>query len=298
MKRTLPTAGVAAVPRGAGRTDVEHLARFVERHRRLFVLSGAGCSTPSGIPDYRDHRGEWKRRHPVQYRDFLSNERTRRRYWLRSMLGWPRVASARPNGAHRALARLESAGRLEGVVTQNVDGLHQRAGSRRVTDLHGRLDTVVCLACGKRDEREAYQHVLEELNPHVQSLSGHTAPDGDVDLEGIDVEGFRVPSCPHCGGLVKPDVVFFGESVPRARVDQTLRLLAEATGVLVVGSSLMVYSGYRFCRAAAAEGKPIAAVNLGRTRADALITLKIDADCEAILQALMARLGLRQPFVP
>src|SRR5579862_2419423 len=267
--------------------DDNPLGEFIERHPRLFVLTGAGCSTDSGIPDYRDENGDWKRARPVMFQAFVGDLGTRRRYWARSLVGWRRFGHARPNGAHRALARLEQQGRTEVLVTQNVDGLHQSAGSAGVIDLHGRLDQVRCLGCERRSDRERLQQRLLELNPYWARLDAREAPDGDADLEGLDFSGFEVPACEDCGGLLKPDVVFFGESVPQERVAAALRAVQEADAVLVVGSSLMVYSGYRFAQAAAKAGKPIAAVNLGRTRADALLALKVNQPCVAALAFLL-----------
>jgi NAD-dependent SIR2 family protein deacetylase len=261
----------------------ERLAQFFRRHQRVFVLTGAGISTESGIPDYRDADGNWKRPQPVQYRDFVHDERARRRYWARSLVGWRRFTTAEPARSHRALARLESAGWVRDIVTQNVDGLHQRAGSRRVIDLHGRLDEVECLECGSRSSRESLQQRLGRQNPRFVCLDASMAPDGDADLEGVDFDGFRVPDCERCAGMLKPAVVFFGESVPRERVSEALSRLERSDALLVLGSSLMVWSGYRFCRAAAARGMPIAAVNLGRTRADDELALKIDEDCGTAL---------------
>lgn len=262
------------------------LQQFVEDHPRLFVLTGAGCSTDSGIPDYRDRDGQWKRPPPVNYGAFMHEPATRRRYWARSMVGWRRFGSALPNAAHHALAELERRGRVELLVTQNVDRLHQRAGSERVIDLHGRLDEVRCMGCDWRLARHAFQRTLVERNPAWARLDATDAPDGDADLEGHDFASFDVPPCPHCGGIVKPDVVFFGEAVPRERVDAAASAWQAADAVLVVGSSLMVYSGYRFVDAAARAGKPVAAVTLGRTRADALLTLKVDAPCHEALAFL------------
>jgi NAD-dependent SIR2 family protein deacetylase len=259
------------------------LQQFIESHPRLFVLTGAGCSTDSGIPDYRDREGEWKRAPPVTLQAFMHEIGTRQRYWARSMIGWPRFGAAAPNAAHHALARLEQEGRIEQLVTQNVDRLHQRAGSERVIDLHGRLDEVRCMACDRRLPRDAFQQRLLERNPAWQHLEATAAPDGDADLEGQDFARFQVPSCLHCGGILKPDVVFFGEAVPRARVDAATQALHAADAVLVVGSSLMVYSGYRFALAAVKADKPLAALTLGRTRADALLSLKIDASCSDAL---------------
>ena len=272
------------------RAGLDDLTAFALRHPRLFVVTGAGCSTGSGIPDYRDPSGAWKHRRPVSYADFTGHAAVRQRYWARSLVGWARLVAARPNGAHRALARLEELAVVRQLVTQNVDGLHQRAGSRRVLDLHGRLDRVACLGCGGSLLRDDLQRLLAEWNPAWADLAATDLPDGDARLEG-PFDGFRVPDCPACGGVLKPDVVFFGESVPRERVTAALAALAGCDAMLVVGSSLMVFSGYRFCLAAAALGRPVAAVNLGRTRADALLTLKLEADCAATLEALADRLA-------
>ncbi|RRU18900.1 NAD-dependent protein deacetylase [Stenotrophomonas sp. 278] len=263
------------------------LADFIHRARRLFVLTGAGCSTDSGIPDYRDANGQWKRTPPVNFQDFMALPATRQRYWARSLLGWPRFGQALPNGTHAALAALEDRGQMEVLLTQNVDCLHQRAGSRAVIDLHGRLDQVRCMGCEARSPREEFQHVLLGLNPGWAHLDAAQAPDGDADLEGVDFGAFNVPSCPHCGGILKPDVVFFGENVPRERVAAVHDHLGRADAVLVVGSSLMVYSGFRFVQAAAKAGLPVAALNLGRTRADDLLTLKVEQPCAPALSFLL-----------
>jgi NAD-dependent SIR2 family protein deacetylase len=261
------------------------LREFIDGHAKLFVLTGAGCSTGSGIPDYRDADGEWKRGRPVMLHDFLTSARARQRYWARSLVGFRRMSTARPNDAHRALTELESQGRVTRLVTQNVDGLHQAAGNRNVIDLHGRVDVVRCLACERRVARDEVQAALVERNPSFAALDAIEAPDGDAALDGIDFAAFVVPTCNACGGLLKPDVVFFGERVPPQRVQQAFAALEDADAMLVVGSSLMVYSGYRFAEAAAAAGKPVAAVNLGRTRADHLLALKISAPCGEILLA-------------
>lgn len=263
------------------------LQQFIADHPRLFVLTGAGCSTDSGIPDYRDAAGEWKRPPPIDFSAFMHKPGTRQRYWARSMLGWRRFGSAQPNPAHFALAALEQRGQVILLVTQNVDRLHQRAGSQRVLDLHGRLDQVRCMTCHWRGEREAFQRLLVARNEPWAHLDAPDAPDGDADLDDQDFSQFDVPPCPDCGGIVKPDVVFFGEPVPRQRVDQATRAWQAADAMLVVGSSLMVYSGYRFVAAAARAGKPVAAVTLGRTRADALLSLKIDDSCSDALAFLL-----------
>ena len=262
------------------------LHAFLAAHRRLFVLTGAGCSTDSGIPAYRDAQGSWKQSAPVNFTAFIGSEAIRKRYWARSLAGWPRVHSARPNGAHAALARLEQQGRIELLVTQNIDGLHQAAGSAQVIDLHGRIDQVRCMRCTRLMGRESLQAELLRCNPLWTGAAARAAPDGDADIEGLPFDQFVVPACGHCGGVLKPDVVFFGESVPRERVEEAMSRLERAEALLVVGSSLMVYSGYRFAQAAAGLGIPIAAINLGRTRADRLLTLKVCQPCSAALAAL------------
>lgn len=270
-----------------GTDPIQPLVDFVRRHPRLFVLTGAGCSTESGIPDYRDANGDWKRAAPVTYQDFMGSEATRQRYWARSLIGWRVIGQAHPGPAHHALARLEEAGHVHLLLTQNVDGLHDAAGSRATIDLHGRIDTVCCTHCGVRSPRADLQAELLARNPEWAQLSARSAPDGDADLDGRDFSSFDIPACAICGGVLKPDVVFFGESVPAERVAAARAALQEADAVLVAGSSLMVYSGFRFVQSAAAAGKPIAAVNLGRTRADDLLALKVEQAVGAALSALM-----------
>jgi NAD-dependent SIR2 family protein deacetylase len=277
----------SAAPSVAHAAPVAALTEFAGRHRRLFVLTGAGCSTESGIPDYRDTHGEWKRRQPIMLQQFLGDEYARKRYWARSLVGFRRMRDAKPNDAHLALAALEQLGRITQLVTQNVDGLHQAAGSRQVIDLHGRIDVVRCLQCQVRMPREQMQAELTHRNPGFAGLDALEAPDGDADLEGLAFETFDVPSCSACGGLLKPDVVFFGEGVPGERVGRALAALEDADAMLVVGSSLMVYSGYRFAVAMVNAGKPVAAINLGRTRADDLLSLKIAERCGPALSSLL-----------
>lgn len=283
------TAAQTATP--ADEADAERLAAWFEGRAQVVALTGAGCSTASGIPDYRDEQGAWKRKPPMQLRDFVTSEPARRRYWARALLGWRRFSNAGPNGAHRALAALEASGRLAHLITQNVDGLHQQAGSRRVTDLHGRLDEVECLSCGSRLPRASFQSELEDRNPQWPSWSAHMAPDGDADLEGVDFEAFHIPSCAACGGVLKPAVVFFGEAIPPERSREALVSVEAADALLVVGSSLMVWSGFRLVRAAAEKGLPVAAVNRGRTRADHLLQLKLEGPCADTLSQTAARLG-------
>ena len=257
--------------------DTELLAGALRAHRRVFVLTGAGCSTASGIPDYRDTEGQWKRQRPVLFQAFMGDPLTRARYWARSLVGWRSFGRSSPNDAHLALAALEHSGRTGLLVTQNVDGLHQAAGSRRVIDLHGRLDRVLCVSCRHRSPRSAWQHLLEQRNAGWAGIEAPVAPDGDADLDDVDFSSFDVPGCSHCAGIVKPDVVFFGEGVPVWRHAQAAAALADSQALLIAGSSLMVYSGYRYAVAAARQSKPVYAVNLGRTRADHLLTLKVSA---------------------
>ena len=277
----------SAAPDAASSADLaagQDLEHFIARYPRLFILTGAGCSTESGIPDYRDAAGEWKHLPPVMIQPFLDDELTRKRYWARGLAGWSHFRHARPNGAHHALARLERDQRIELLVTQNVDGLHQAAGSSAVLDLHGRADRIRCMGCETILSRDEWHSQLRTANPAWVYYQAEAAPDGDANLDQLDFAAFNVPSCSRCGGTLKTDVVFFGETVPAERVRQAIAALHRADAMLVVGSSLMVYSGYRFAQAAAQAGKPIAAVNLGRTRADALLALKIEDRCARALQ--------------
>jgi NAD-dependent SIR2 family protein deacetylase len=268
-------------------TDHCSLAAWISPGVRVAVITGAGISTASGIAAYRRSDGSWKHAAPVQMQEFLRDPAMRRRYWARSQIGWPLIASALPNPAHVALARLEGAGYLGGLITQNVDGLHQRAGHRDVIELHGSLASVVCLGCDWTCARAQMQDWLAADNPWLADAQATAAPDGDAAFaDGIDLDGFRVRACPACGGVLKPAVVFYGDSVPRTRVDEAYARVESADVLLVAGSSLMVFSSFRFCRHAHARGIPILAVNDGVTRADDLLALKIEADCGAVLGAL------------
>lgn len=266
-------------------TSITDLQAFVQQHAGLLVITGAGCSTDSGIPAYRDAQGAWMRPAPMTFQLFMSGQAARQRYWARSMVGWAMFSSGKPNAAHLALQSLESKGYTGMLVTQNVDGLHQQAGQSRLLELHGSLAKVVCMNCHSRFDRRSYQQQLLSENPAWADMPAVMGPDGDVDLE-TDFSSFRIPACARCGGILKPDVVFFGEPVPRARVDAVYRALDQASAVLVVGSSLMVYSGYRFVRDAVLQGKPVAAITLGRTRADNVLSLKLGAGCAPVLSAL------------
>ncbi|MCM2313836.1 MAG: NAD-dependent protein deacetylase [Thermoanaerobaculia bacterium] len=267
------------------------LARFITAAGQVVVLSGAGCSTESGIPDYRSPGGAWSRHKPVQFGEFVRSAAARRRYWARSYAGWSRFAAAQPNPAHAAIRTLEDLGLLAHVITQNVDGLHQRAGSRGVIELHGSNHRVVCLACDGAWPREEIQSRIRDANPHWVAANSAAAPDGDADLSDEDIETFETPRCPECGGDLKPDVVFFGENVPRDRVERSFAIVDDARAMLVVGSSLTVWSGYRFVLAAKDRGKPVAILNIGPTRGDALATLRVAATCGPALSRAVERIA-------
>ncbi len=269
-------------------STLEQMAALVAGGR-LVVLTGAGCSTESGIPDYRDEHGAWKRPPPMSYQEFAASAAARRRYWARGSIGWRRVRAVSPGRAHRALARLEAAGYVDCLITQNVDGLHQSAGSSQVIDLHGRLDTVRCMSCHASFARDQVQAQLDALNPDWVRRQAGTAPDGDADIDVSRCDEFRLVDCEHCGGPLKPAVVFFGEAVPQDTVARAFAALGRADALLVAGSSLMVYSGYRFVRAACERGLPVALLNRGATRADAQVRLKIEASCGEVLEHLAQR---------
>ncbi|HEX5658736.1 MAG TPA: NAD-dependent protein deacetylase [Polyangiales bacterium] len=271
----------------AGEAQLEGLAALFARGA-VAVLTGAGISTESGIPDYRGPETRRRARNPIQFRDFLHRPEARLRYWARSMIGWPKFMHARPNRGHTALHALEQEGRLSGLITQNVDGLHTDAGSRSVVELHGSLREVVCLACGTLHERAWLQRELEARNPNFGDAE--LAPDGDADVEDERLERFELVHCT-CGGALKPHVVFFGENVPRPRVDTAMEILSGARALLVVGSSLAVYSGLRFVHAAKKREIPVAILTLGTTRGDPDASLRIDARAGDTLTQLHALLS-------
>lgn len=252
----------------------------------LMVVTGAGISAGSGIPTYRDKAGTWLRSAPITHQDFTNTARQRQRYWGRSLLGWPGVRDARPAVAHRSLVLLEQRNLLTHIVTQNVDRLHQRAGSARVTDLHGRLDRVICLDCAENTCRERLQFRLQRSNPGIERYRVEARPDGDADLPEDIVDAVSVPACESCGGTLMPDVVFFGGSIPGQRVLDARAALEQSGGLLVIGSSLRVYSGFRFCRWAAQSNKPIFIMNPGLTRADDMAS-KWSVDADTGLTALL-----------
>ncbi|MGI9327164.1 MAG: NAD-dependent protein deacetylase [Pseudomonadales bacterium] len=268
-------------------TAQEQLAEFLQRNRPVLALSGAGISTASGIGDYRDLSGAYKRPPPVTIQAFLASAASRQRYWARSMFGWPAFSRATANGAHAALAQLEQRGMVGALITQNVDGLHQQAGHRRVLELHGNLHRVNCLQCGASRERESIQRWLEFANAHLLGQRPQLAPDGDADLSDAELDRVVVPCCERCGGVVKPDVVFFGDSVSAATVAEAYAWIDSHRALLILGSSVMIHSSYRFCRRAQQQGVPMAALNLGRTRADDELQLKIEMPCEQVLPTLL-----------
>ncbi|HET8980282.1 MAG TPA: NAD-dependent protein deacetylase, partial [Solirubrobacteraceae bacterium] len=284
-KRNPPCAGGHTEPVDGVVTD--RLGELVGRGG-VCVLSGAGLSTESGIPDYRGPSGALRARLPMTIAEFRGSPEARRRYWARAHIGWRRIAAARPNAGHRAVARLQHAGLLRGIITQNVDGLHQAGGARDVVELHGTLGRVVCLECGARRTREALDQRLRAANPALDwdevSLSN---PDGDAELADEQVARFRLVGCECCGAdLLKPDVVFFGENVPRSRVQRCFELVDGSACLLVLGSSLAVMSGLRFVHRAREAQIPVAIVNRGATRADPLADIKVDAALGAVLPAL------------
>ncbi len=256
------------------------------------VLTGAGVSTDSGVPGYRDETGTWLGAAPMQFADFTRSPLARQRYWARSYAGFSRISRAQPNPAHVAIARLEQANHVALLVTQNVDTLHQRAGSKRVLDLHGRLDQVMCLSCGHQLSRVSLQQSLKDLNPMWDLSGGEIRPDGDVELGQVDYSRFTVPGCANCGGVLKPDVVFFGERVPPERHQLANAAIAQAGLLLVVGSSLVVNSGFRLIRTATQSQVPVVILNRGVTRADATATLKLEGNAGELLQQLLVQLAV------
>jgi NAD-dependent SIR2 family protein deacetylase len=290
-----------ACPRSYNR-EMSSLLDFISVARRLVVLTGAGCSTESGIPDYRSPGGVWTRHKPIYYNSFVSSESVRRFYWARSYRGWPRFAAARPNRGNEALAALESAGIISHLITQNVDTLHKKAGSRCVTQLHGRNEIVVCLDCRRESPRAEMQQRLAALNEgwlarapwqHLSADQAEFAPDGDAEIAASAVGDFLFPSCEECSGVLKPAVVFFGESVPLAVVAEAMSEVDRGDALLVVGSSLTVWSGFRFARRAGEKEIPIAILNVGPTRADDLAALKVEARCGDALSEVVEAMEQR-----
>ncbi|NJP49601.1 NAD-dependent protein deacetylase [Streptomyces sp. SBST2-5] len=290
MRPTLSWTPPADLPPGS--TDLQPVVDAL-RTGDVLVLSGAGISTESGIPDYRGEGGSLSRHTPMTYQEFVASARARRRYWARSHLGWRTFGRALPNAGHRAVAALEAHGLVSAVITQNVDGLHQRAGSGNVVELHGSLDRVVCLGCGAAGPRAELARRLEEANPGFSPTAAGINPDGDADLSDSQVGDFRVVPCADCGGILKPDVVFFGEAVPPQRVEHCRRLVRRAACLLVLGSSLTVMSGLRFVRLAAQSGKPVLIINRDPTRGDAHALTRVALPLGAALTDVAERLGVQ-----
>lgn len=295
MRPTLSWTPAGDLPPGT--TDLEPVTDAL-RTGGVLVLSGAGISTESGIPDYRGEGGSLSRHTPMTYQDFTADAHARRRYWARSHLGWRTFGRARPNAGHQAVAAFGQHGLLSGVITQNVDGLHQAAGSEGVVELHGTLTRVLCLSCGAFSPRRELALRLEEANPAFEPVAAGINPDGDADLTDDQVEGFRVVPCAACGGTLKPDVVFFGETVPPQRVEHCRELVRAATSVLVLGSSLTVMSGLRFVRQAAKEGKPVLIVNRDQTRGDQHALSRISLPLGTALGTVAHRLGIAWSVPP
>ena len=285
---TLLSSSPPSASHGEG---AEQLVQFLQRHPDVLLLTGAGISTASGIPDYRDSDGVRRGNAPVQGPDFRRQEAVQRRYWARSMVGYPTLSRAAPNPGHLAIAQLSIQGKVGGLVTQNVDGLHQRGGSAGVTELHGSIHAVVCLDCHAHYARRTVQDMLDYDNPQMLGATATPAPDGDALLEPSQLASFVVPRCLHCGGTLKPDVVFFGDGVPAACATEAAQKMQDAGALLVIGSSVMVYSSFRLCRMAAESGKPVAAINLGKTRADDLLAFKTEAPAQDILPFVAALLA-------
>lgn len=250
------------------------------------MLSGAGLSTESGIPDYRGPTGLARRAEPMTYQAFTGAPAARQRYWARSHLGWRHIARAAPNQGHHAVAELQRRGLLSGIITQNVDGLHQQAGARDVIELHGSLSRVICLGCGERTPRDQLDQRLRAANPAWDAQARQVNPDGDAVLDDGATDQFQLVDCLRCAGALKPDVIFFGENVPPGRVADCYALVSRARVLLVLGSSLTVMSGYRFVRHAAKAGIPVVIINQGATRGDAQATLTLDAPLGRTLTAL------------
>ena len=293
-----PPAGQMSAAGGGGELDAldgEAIVQVAEllADGGVVVLSGAGLSTESGIPDYRGATGSLRRHTPMTYQEFIASEAGRQRYWARSHLGWRTITGAEPNEGHRAVAALGASGHVAGVITQNVDGLHRAAGTPDAVELHGSLDRVICLSCGVLSTREGLDHRLRAANAAFQAASTHINPEGDVELDDSAVADFRVVPCEECAdGMLKPDVVFFGENVPKPRVQQCYELIDRARGLLVLGSSLTVMSGLRFVRYAAKAGKPVAIINQGETRGDVHAAVRANLPLGTALTWLVGELGV------
>lgn len=265
---------------------VEDLIDQLKNKNKIWILSGAGISAPSGIPTYRDHKGNWQAGNPVQHQDFINKESSRQRYWARSMVGFMMTHRAIPNAAHHAVTQLQESGRLSQIVTQNVDRLHSSANAKNVIDLHGRLDQITCLGCKQTSKREDYQPRLLERNPDLKNYAATLLPDGDASVDDYDMSQVEIPPCENCGGISMPDVVFFGGVVPKDKVKTAFETLDQSDCMLVIGSSLSIFSGFRFARHANQNGIPLFAVNQGAMRGEGLFDLIVPESCEDVLVTL------------
>ena len=270
--------------------NVSELIAALADKRAIWVLSGAGISAPSGIPTYRDRHGQWKASNPIQHNEFVQQKSSQQRYWARSMVGFAMTHLATPNPAHEAVTRLQSNGLTSQITTQNVDRLHSVAGAEKVIDLHGRLDQVICLDCGVSSKRAEFQPRLVALNPDLTDYAAKLLPDGDAAVDDFDMSHIKIPACNHCGGTIMPDVVFFGGTVPKPRVEAAFKSLSEADCILVIGSSLTVYSGFRFPRWAHQNGLPLYAINEGEMRGAELFDLILQESCEVALPQIVEAL--------
>lgn len=296
LSREINVKNLAFVPKhcSVSSLDVDNLFNFIEKSKRILVLTGAGISTESGIPDYRSEDvGVYHRRanfKPIQHQEFISSEAVRKRYWLKNFIGWPTFSLKRPNVTHFCLTSLEEASKVICIVTQNVDNLHYKAGSRNVIELHGSAFRVKCLNCGMKIERSDFQNTLKSLNPNHVIKEFVMNPDGDVDIDETVVSDFIIPNCSQCNGILQPDIVFFGGNVPREKVDSVNNYAQDCDSLLILGSSLTVFSSYRVVLKAAECNKPIAIVNIGNTRGDSHSSLKINARCGEILPLVCQKL--------
>lgn len=271
--------------------DIKILEDFLLSKPNILVLTGAGISTESGIPDYRSEGvGLYARSNhrPIQHIEFIKSSEIRKRYWARNFIGWPRFSSIQPNSTHYSLAKFEREGRIQGIVTQNVDKLHTKAGSKNIIELHGSGYIVICLSCDYQISRHDFQLILNTLNPNfINSTENMIRPDGDVDIPQKFIDNFQLPNCPKCkNGNLKPEIVFFGDNVPKERIEKITCMLYNSDGLLVLGSSLLVFSGYRLILQAKDLNLPIAIVNIGETRGDQFADIKLSAKCGDIIPKL------------
>ena len=272
--------------------NLETLISKLKDKHRIWILTGAGISAPSGIPTYRDDKGEWKSANPIQHNDFIKHESYRQRYWARSMVGWKLTGRAKPNPTHHAITALQLTSRVSQIVTQNVDGLHNVAASKDVIDLHGRLTEIKCLNCEEVSKRADYQLRLVEINPELDDYHATIMPDGDANVENFDMSRISIPPCNNCGGVLMPNVVFFGGVVPKPRVEKAFSTLAESDCILVIGSSLKVFSGFRFPRWASQNNLPMYAINQGEMRGNELFDFILSEPCEQAMPIIANKLTL------